>query len=157
MSLTLTTPLNVAAGAQTGFAVGTMVLTQDAAPTTFGKKYTVSSFTGLLAGYRVHAISDPNMVTLSRAAVLKPLPPVNPVTLRYGPIPKNVHTVIVNKGVNCAANQQPEVMNLKLYMEIPAGSDAFDPVNVRGGIQLLIQALSSISAGVGDTAVTGVP
>jgi hypothetical protein len=155
MSLVLSTP--VTGGAQTGFTTPAYVLTTDVAPTINGRQYIVSGLTGTQTGVRTHAVSDPFRVTLSRAATLKPLPPVNPITLRYGNIPKNTHSIIVGKGVNVAANQQPEVLNIRCYLDIPAGSDSYDSPNVRAACSLMSGVWTQIPAGIGDTCVTGVP
>jgi hypothetical protein len=156
MSLVVTSP--VTGGVQTGSTAPVYTLVTDVAPTINGRQYIVSALSsGTFASLRFHAVSDPFSVTLSRAAVLKPLPPVNPITLRYGNIPKNTHTVLVRKGVNCAANQQPEVMLIRCTFDVPAGSDSFDSPNVRGAVSLLTGVLAQITGGLGDTMVNGVP
>jgi len=155
MTLVVTTP--VTGGAQTGFTTPGYTLLTDVAPVVYGRQYAVSALTGTQAGVRVHAVSDPFTSTLTRAPVLKPLPPINPVTLRYGNIPKNTTQVLIRKGVLCAANQNPEVMTCRLYIDTPAGADSFDAPNCRAALALLIGVLTQISAGLGDTVVTGVP
>ncbi len=155
MTLAVTTP--VTGGAQTGLTSPTYTLLTDVAPTTLGKQYAVSALGGTQTNVRVHAVSDPFTITLSRAPNLKALQSANPVTGRYGSVPKNVHKILLRKGVNFAANQAPEVMIGRVELEVPAGSDSYDPANIRAGLSLLIGALTQISAGIGDTAVTGVP
>jgi len=155
MTLTVTTP--VTGAAQTGFTTPTYTLLTDVAPVVYGRQYAVSAVGGTQTGVRVHAVSDPFTATLQRAAVLKPLPAPNPVTLRYGSIPKNTTLINIRKGVNCAANQPPETMTCRLYIDTPAGADSFDAPNCRAALSLLIGVLSQISSGLGDTVVTGVP
>jgi hypothetical protein len=155
MTLAVTSP--VTGGAQTGFTTPTYTLTTDSAPTTFGRQYAVTTVGGTGNTPRLHAVSDPFTITLSRAAVLRPLQTANPTTGRYGPVPKNVHKIIVRKGVNFAANQAPETMLISTDISVPAGSDAYNPVDVRAAISLFCGALFASSAGIGDTCVTGVP
>jgi len=155
MTFAVTTP--VTGGAQTGFTSPTYTLLTDVAPTVNGRQYAVSAVGGTQTGARVHSVSDPFTITLSRAGALRALPAANPVTGRYGSVPKNVHKILLRKGVNFAASQAPEVFLARVELEVPAGSDSYDPANIRAGLSLLIGALSQISAGIGDTAVTGVP
>jgi hypothetical protein len=155
MTLTVTSP--VTGGAQTSLTSPTYTLLTDVAPVVYGKQYAVSALGGTQTGVRIHAVSDPFTGTLTRAPVLKPLPAPNPVTLRYGNIPKNTTQALVRKGVLCAANQSPEVMTLRLYIDTPAGADSFDSPNCRAALSLMIGILNQISAGLGDTVVTGVP
>lgn len=155
MSFTLTSPIT--GTAQTGLTTPTYTLLTDVAPSVQGKQYAVSALGGTQTNVRIHSVSDPFTITLTRAAVLRALPSANPVTGKYGSIPRNVHKILVRKGVNFAANQAPEVFLARLELDLPAGSDSYDPANIRAALSLLIGALSSISAGIGDTAVTGVP
>ena len=154
MTLAVTSP--VTGGAQTGFTTPTYTLLTDVAPDVNGNQYAVSAIGGTQAGVRIHAISDPNTITLSRAAQLKALPSPSPVTGRYPPVPFNTTKILARKGVNFAANQAPLIANARVEINIPAGADAYDAPNVRAMLSLLIGTLSQISAGIGDTAVTGV-
>lgn len=155
MTLTVSSP--VTGGAQTGLTTPAYTLLTDVAPVVYGRQYAVSALGGTQTNVRTHAVSDPFTGTLTRAPVLKPLPAPNPVTLRYGNIPKNTTQVLIRKGVLCAANQPPEVMTCRLYIDTPAGADSFDSVNCRAALSLLVGILSQISAGLGDTVVSGVP
>lgn len=155
MSLTVTSP--VTGGPQTGFTSPTYTLLADSAPTTYGKQYAVSAVGGAGNTPRIHSISDPFTVTLSRAAVLRALPSANPVTGKYGNVPRNVHKILTRKGVNYAANQAPEVMLIRTEIDVPAGADSYNPVDVRGGLSLHFGTIFGTSAGIGDTAITGVP
>jgi hypothetical protein len=155
MSFTVTSP--VTGGAQTGFTTPTYTLLTDVAPTVNGKQYAVSAVSGTGNTPRLHSVSDPFTITLSRAAVLNSLPSPNAVTGKYAKVPRNVHKILLRKGVNYAANQAPEVFLARLELDIPAGGDSYNPIDVRAGLSLLIGALTQISAGIGDTAVTGVP
>lgn len=155
MSLTLTSPIT--GGAQTGFTTPAYVLALDTAPTQTGKQYAVSGITGTQTG--VDASSTPTKpftITLSRPAVLRQLPSLNAVTGILGNVPRNVYKVIVRKGTTVLANQVPQVALATLEISVPAGADTNDAPNVRAMLSLLIGSINSISAGIGDTCVTGV-
>lgn len=154
MTLSVTTP--VTGGAQTGFTTPTYTLLTDSAPDMNGNQYAVSAVGGTQTGVRVHAISDPFTVTLSRPAQLKALPAPNPVTGRYPTIPVNTTKILVRKGVNFAANQAPLIAYGRVELSVPAGADSYDPANCRALCSLLAGVIGQISAGIGDTVVTGV-
>jgi hypothetical protein len=63
--------------------------------------------------------------------------------------------VITRKGVLPLAGQPYQTMQVTSIIEVPAGSDLADPSNVRAALSAHIGALSQQSAGVGDTAVSG--
>lgn len=154
MSIAITTPIT--GGAQTGFTAPTYTVVADVAPDISGKQVVVTALGGTQTGVRAHAVSDPFSITVFRPKVSRALPPVNPVTGRYGTIPKNSYTWIIRKGVNCAANQAPEFMQVRCSIDVPAGSDAYDSANVRAAISALVGVLTQQSAGLGDLLVNGV-
>lgn len=155
MAYSPTTP--VTGGLQTGMTTPAWTIVADVAPDVNGKQNACTALaSGTAAGVRYHSISDPFTATFSRPKNPKVLPSPNPVTGNYGTIPKNVSTFIVRKGVNFAANQAPQLMLVRCEISVPAGADAYDAVNVRAAISLLIGLLNQQSAGVGDTIVTGV-
>jgi hypothetical protein len=155
MSISLASP--VTGGAQTGFTSPTYTITADIYPGGVnGKQYAVTALGGTQTGVRAHAVSDPFTIAFVRPGNPKVLQSANPVTGRYGNIPKNSYSVIVRKGMNYAANQAPEIGLARCYFEIPAGSDAYDSPNVRAMNSLLVGAFNSVSAGWGDSQVTGI-
>lgn len=155
MSFTLTSP--VTGGAQTGFTSPTYTIALDTAPTSSGKQYAVTALGGTQTG--VDAASSPSKpftVTLSRPPVLRALSPVDPVTGVLRSVPRNSYKIIVRKGVTPLAGQAPAVLNATLTIDVPAGADIADAANIRASMSLLVGALNSISASIGDTLVTGV-
>ena len=102
MTISLTSPITGAA--QTGLTSPTYTHVADVAPTINGKQYAVIALGGTQTNVRTHAISDPFTLTYDRPAQPKALQNPNPVTGRYGSIPKNRHVFRVRKGVNYAAN-----------------------------------------------------
>jgi hypothetical protein len=154
MAYALSSP--VTGGAQTGFTTPTYTVAVDTAPDVNGKQHAVTALGGTQAGVRVHSVSDPFTVTVNRPKNPKALPTPNPVTGRYGAIPRNRHVYLIRKGVNYAANQAPDICTIRVELDVPAGSDAYDAPNVRAALGLVIGVLSQQSAGLGDTLVNGV-
>jgi hypothetical protein len=155
VSLTLTSPIT--GGAQTGFTTPGYVIAVDTAPSNTGKQYAVSSITGTQAGVDTSSTpSNPFTVTLSRPAVMKTIGAINPNTGQLNSVPRNTYKIIVRKGCLPLANQPKSVLNATLTVDVPAGADAADAANIRAAMSLLIGSLNSISAGIGDTLVTGV-
>jgi hypothetical protein len=101
-------------------------------------------------------VSDPFTITFTRPKSPKALPSPNAVTGKYPAPPKNTYGVIIRKGVNFAANNAPATMLVRLTVDVPAGSDAYDAANVRAAISLLVGALSDQSAGFGTMLTNGV-
>jgi hypothetical protein len=148
---------NITGGAQTGFTTPGYTVTADNPPNaTTGKQWNMSALTGTQTGVRVHAISDPFTATFERPASLQTLAGlISGVTGLYGTVPENVYRVRARKGVNIAANNIPRIAYAECKIGIPAGADAYDPANVRAMISMLVGALNQVSAGLGDTLVTG--
>lgn len=155
MSFTLTSP--VTGGAQTGFTSPTYTIVSDTAPTSAGKQYAVSALGGTQTGVDSSSTpSRPFTITLSRPPVLRQLSAVDPNTGVLRSVPRNVYKILVRKGVTPLAGQSAVPVFLTATLDIPAGADAADTANVRASLSLLIGALNSISASIGDTVVTGV-
>jgi hypothetical protein len=155
MSFNLTSP--VTGGAQTGFTSPTYTLATDTAPSNTGKQYAVSAVGGTQTGVdTASSPSRPFTVTLSRPPVLRQLPGVNAVTGLLPSVPNNVYKIIARKGVTVLAGQAARVATATVEIAIPAGADSVDAANVRAMLSLLHGAIASISASIGDTAVTGV-
>jgi hypothetical protein len=146
----------VTGGAQTGFTSPTYTLTTDTAPDVNGKQHAVTAIGGTQTGVRSHSVSDPFTVTFIRPKNPRALQSANPVTGRYGAIPRNSYGLVVRKGVNYAANQAPEMAILRIQIEVPAGSDSYDPANVRAMLSLASGALFEQASGAGDTLVSGI-
>jgi len=154
MAVALTSP--VTGGAQTGFTSPTYTHVSDIALDTNGKQYAVTALGGTQAGVRVHSTSDPFTFLYVRPKTYKSLGTVHPVTGRLQSVPKNTHLIKIAKGAIPLAGQPSSVMTVRCMLEIPAGSDTADPANLRAAISLLVGALNQLSAGLGDTLVTGV-
>jgi hypothetical protein len=154
MSIAITSPIT--GSAQNGLTSPTYTVVTDTPPDVNAKQSVVTALGGTQTGVRVHAVSDPFTIAFFRPKSPKALPAANPITGRYGPIPKNTYAMVVRKGVNCAASQPPEVCITRVSIDVPAGSDAYDSINIRAAMSAFIGSLSQQSAGLGDLLVNGV-
>jgi len=156
MSVSLTTPIT--GSAQTGFTAPTYTIVTDTAPAPNAKQWAVTGIGGTQTGVDVHSVSKPFTLTFFRPLSLKMLPPAAVSTGIIPPnkIGKNVYLFKVRKGAAPAANQIPQVAELDVRIAIPAGTDTYEPEDIRAAISCLIGSLTQFSAGLGDTAVTGV-
>lgn len=153
MSIALSSPITGAA--QTGFTSPTYTLVADNAPSLFGKQWYVSALGGTQTGATVHSVGSPFTISYFRPDTLKILPQGNPVTGIVSSFPRNVYKSVIRKGMPVAANQPIQVGLLRIELSVPAGADTYSPAEVRAMISAGIGALSQISAGLGDTAITG--
>lgn len=154
--MTITVAAALTGGAQTGFTSPVYNNVADKAPDVNATQVAVTSLGGTQAGVRTHSVSDPFTIMWAKPKVPKGLPSPNPVTGKYGDVPYNRTSLVIRKGVNFAANNQPLPMIVRVYMDVPAGADSYDAANVRAAISALVGVLSGTSAGLGDTVVTGV-
>jgi hypothetical protein len=154
MTIAITSPIT--GGAQTGLTSPTYTNVADVAPDINGKQVAVTALGGTQTGVRVHSVSDPFTITVTRPKSPKALPQVNPVTGRYGSIPKNSYTILIRKGVIPALNVASETLMIRCQVDVPAGADAYDSANIRAAISALVGVLDQQSAGFGDLTVNGV-
>lgn len=153
MAVALTTP--VTGGAQTGFTAPTYTIASDVAPDVNGKQYAVTGLGGTQAGVRAHAATDPFTVTYVRPKAFKAIGKPHPVTGLLPSVPKNTHVIIVRKGAIPLSGQPASVLLIRCSIDVPAGSDTADAANLRAAISLLVGSLNQLSAGLGDTLVSG--
>lgn len=154
MSFNLTSP--VTGSNQTGFTSPTYTLVADVAPTINGKQQAVSAVGGTQAGVTASSVASPFTVTFVRPATLRVLGQPNPVTGLIANVPTNTYKVITRKGVTPLAGQPFKTMLVTTTIEVPAGADTADAANIRAALSCHIGSLSQQSAGVGDTAISGV-
>jgi len=154
MTITVTSPIT--GTAQTGLTAPTYTLTADTPPNPNGKQNAVTALGGTQAGVTVHSVAAPFTVSAFRPAVFKQLGKANPVTGLIANVPRNVYKVITRKGCLPLAGQPYSTMLITTVVEVPAGADLADSANVRAALSAHIGALSQQSAGIGDTAVSGI-
>jgi len=141
--------------AQTGFTSPTYTITADTAPGANGKQYAVTALGGTQTGVTVHSVASPFTLTFFRPLILKGLQAVLPNGLLRN-VPRNSYKYIVRKGVTPLSGQPAVPMVITMTVDVPAGADNYDAANVRACLSAAIGLLSQQSAGIGDTATTGI-
>jgi hypothetical protein len=132
-------------------------LAEDSAPDVNGRQKAVSAKAGTgLDNVRVNTISDPFTVTFSKPRNPRSLGNANPISGKYGAVPKNTYTLLIRKGVNVASTMGAQLMTVRCSIDVPAGADAYDAVNVRAALSLLVGILTEESADMGDSVVSGI-
>lgn len=154
MTITVTSPITGAA--QTGLTSPTYTLTADTPPNPNGKQNAVTALGGTQTGVTVHSVAAPFTVACFRPAIFKQLGKASPTTGIISNVPRNVYKVNTRKGVLPLAGQPYQTMLVTTTIEVPAGADLADAANVRAALSAHIGALSQQSAGIGDTAVSGI-
>lgn len=154
MTITVTSPITGAA--QTGLTAPTYTLTADLAPDNNGKQNAVTGLGGTQATVTTHSVASPFTITATRPKVMRYLGKPNPVTGLVKDVPRNTYKLITRKGVTVLAGQPYQNLQITTVIDVPAGSDTVDPANVRAALSAHIGALSQQSAGVGDSAVSGI-
>lgn len=140
----------------TGLTNPTYTLTSDQAPDANAKAYVVSALGGTQTDVRTHTLSDPFSLTVWKPKVPKALPAKNPITGAYPQVPMNQYMVVVRKGVYIDSADVLKQVTLRLSMDVPAGADAADAINIRAAIACLAGALLTDANDFADMAVTGV-
>jgi hypothetical protein len=154
MSMLLTSP--VTGGAQTGFTAPTYTLVADTAPDVNGRQFAVSALGGTQAGVTVHSVAAPFTFLVSRPKVFKNLGKANPITNVVKDVPMNIYRGIIRKGVIPLAGQPYQIALIRVEFHVPAGSDTADAANLRAMCSLAIGGLNQLSAGTGDSLLSGI-
>lgn len=154
MSFALTSPIT--GQPQTGFTSPTYTHVTDSAPDISGKQVAVTALGGTQTGVTAHSMSSPFTLTFFRPKVFRFLGKPNPTTGLIKDVPRNTFKLITRKGVLPLAGQPYQNLQITTVIDLPAGSDTADAPNVRAALSAHFGALVQQSAGVGDTAVSGV-
>lgn len=147
---------SITGGAQTGFTTPSYTMTADKAPDVNINQSAVTALGGTQTGVRVHSVSDPFTLAVSKPKNPRALPSPNPLTGKYGLIASNRYGIVVRKGTNFAANNAPAISYIRCYSDVVAGSDAYDAANVRAMVSLFVGFVNNGSAGWGDTLASGI-
>lgn len=143
-------------GAQTGLTSPTYTLTADVAPDATGRQYAVTALGGTQTGVTTHSASSPFTVTMFRPKAFKAIGQPDPGTGVIYRVGKNAWKIITRKGVTPAADQSAQTMQITTLVEVPAGSDTYDSVNVRAALSLHAGVLWGDSSDIGDSVVSGI-
>jgi hypothetical protein len=141
---------------QTGFTSPTYTHVADTAPDFNGKQIAVTALGGTQTGVTVHSVAAPFTITFVKPKTLRQIGTPDPVTGIVKSIPRNTYKAIARKGVLPLAGQPYTNMVATLTIDVPAGADLADPANIRACLSALFGAVVQQSAGVGDTAVSGI-
>lgn len=154
MSFSPSSPITGAAVA--GLTSPTYTIAADVAPNINGKQYAITALGGTQTGVDVNTVSKPFSTTFFRPAVLRVLPQANPVTGVVKNVPMNTYKLITRKGVQPAANQANITARITTVIEVPAGSDTYEPEDIRAMISCHFGTGWSQASGIAETVLTGV-
>lgn len=147
---------SVTGSAVSGFTSPTYTLTVDVAPSINGKQYAITALGGTQANVEVHTVSKPFTLSFFRPPQLRTLPAANPVTGIIKNIPVNTYKMITRKGALPAANQSAQVARITTIIEVPAGSDTFEPEDIKAMISAHFGAGNNQASGIADTVLSGI-
>lgn len=139
-----------------GLTSPTYTLAADVAPSINGKQYAITALGGTQTGVDVNTVSKPFSVSFFRPVQLRVLPQANPVTGVIKNVPMNTYKLITRKGVQPAANQNSIVARITTIIEVPAGSDTYEPEDLRAMISAHFGVGSAQASGIADTVISGV-
>jgi len=145
----------VTGAAVTGLTSPTYTLVTDTAPSIMSKQWTVTALGGTQTGVDVHTISKPFTLSVFRPAQLKVLPVANPITGVVSNVPNNVYKIITRKGAVPLVNQATKVARVTTIIEVPAGTDSYEPEELRAMISLHFGAGWAQASGIADTVLSG--
>lgn len=146
----------VTGAAVTGLTTPTYTLTTDTAPSQNGKQYAITALGGTQTNVETHSVSKPFTLSFFRPQVLRVLPQANPVTGVIKNVPVNTYKMITRKGVVPSVNQAAMTARITTIIEVPAGSDSYEPEDLRAMISAHFGAGWAQASGIADTVVSGV-
>jgi hypothetical protein len=146
----------VTGAAVTGLTSPTYTLTADVAPNINGKQYAISALGGTQTGVDTNTVSKPFSVSFFRPPVLRTLPQANPVTGIIKSVPINTYKLITRKGAAPAANQTNMTARITTIIEVPAGTDTYEPEDLKAMLSLHFGVGWAQASAIADTVTTGI-
>lgn len=140
----------------TGLTTPTYTIVADVAPNINGKQYAVSALGGTQTGVDFNTVSKPFTMTFFRPPQLRTLPQANPVTGIVKNVPINVYKLITRKGAVPAVNQIALTARITTVIEVPAGTDTYEPEELAAMISAHAGAMWNQADGIFTTVKTGV-
>lgn len=140
----------------TGLTSPTYTLVSDVAPNINGKQYAVTALGGTQTGVDTNSVSKPFSISFFRPQVLRVLPQANPVTGVIKNVPMNTYKLITRKGAAPAANQNNMTARITTVLEIPAGTDTYEPEEIKAMISAHFGVGWESAGDIADTVITGV-
>ena len=154
MSFAPSTPLTGAA--VTGFTSPTYTLTTDVAPNVNGKQFAITALGGTQTGVETNTVSKPFSISFFRPSVLRTLPQANPVTGIIKNVPLNTYKLITRKGAVPSLNQVSMTARITTIIEVPAGTDTYEPEDIKAMISAHFGVGWAQASGIADTVLSGV-
>lgn len=139
-----------------GFTTPTYTISSDTPPDVNAKQYAVTALGGTQAGVTINTVSKPFSITMFRPKVLRGLPAANPATGVVKSVPVNQYKIVTRKGAVPLTNQAAQNMIITTTIAVPAGTDTFEPAELKAALSAHFGVLSAQSSGIADTIVTGV-
>lgn len=146
----------ITGAAMTGFTSPTYAITSDLAPGPNGKQYAVTAVGGTQTGVDTHSVSKPFTITMFKPLAPKALPAPNPVTGVVKQIPVNTYKLITRKGAVPLVNQAAQVARVTTIIEVPAGTDTYEPEDIKAMLSAHFGAAYANASGIGDTVLSGI-
>lgn len=146
----------ITGAAVTGFTSPTYTIVPDVAPSINGKQYAVSAVGGTQVGVDVNTVSKPFSVTFFRPATLRVLPAANQITGIIKSIPMNTYKLITRKGAVPAVGQPSITARITTIIEVPAGTDTYEPEDIKAMISSHFGVGYAQASGIADTVISGV-
>jgi hypothetical protein len=146
----------VTGAAVTGFTSPTYTLTTDTPPSINSKQYAITALGGTQTNVETHSVSKPFTLTFFRPQQLRVLPQANTTTGVVKNVPVNTYKLITRKGAVPAANQIPLGARITTIIEVPAGTDTYEPEDIKAMISAHFGAGWAQASGIADTVLSGV-
>lgn len=154
MSFAPVTP--IAGAAVAGLTSPTYTIATDVAPNINGKQFAVTALGGTQTNVDVNTVSKPFSISFFRPASLRVLPQANPVTGVIKNVPVNTYKLITRKGAMPAANQVNIVARITTVIEIPSGTETYEPEDIKAMISAHFGAGWAQASGIADTVISGI-
>jgi len=146
---------SITGGSVTGLTSPTFTQVDDTAPVINAKQKTVTALGGTQTGATANTTDKPFTATFYKPAVLKALPAANPVTGLRGSVPTNQYKLIIRKG-GLVALGVPATIVGRLTIDVPAGMESYEPVQIQAFVSYLVGLLNEESNDLSETLVTSV-
>jgi hypothetical protein len=146
----------ITGAAVTGLTSPTYTVTADTPPANNGKQYAVTALGGTQTGVDSHSVSKPFTISAFRPSQLKTLPGVNAGTGLLKNVPVNTYKFICRKGAQPSANQVALVPRITVTIDVPAGTDTYEPEEIKAMISAMFGALWAGADGIATTVTSGI-
>ncbi len=146
---------SITGATQSAFTTPTYTLASDLAPAPNARQFVVTALGGTQTNVRASSAGDP-FTLLTRKGPYRVLPPKNPSNGSYGNVPLNKVEHLFQKGLKIDSAGVIRTGNLRVILELPAGSQQNDVANIQALICMAFGTLVEESQDFADSAVSGV-